>query len=113
MEQVFNSLSKGQTFMVLRNDKIEINPIPFVHFSMKNFVDDIDLKIIKEKLDVHILYEGYKPNRFGGTNTTAIYQSFNLNGHSDIVQIILLNVEKELLIRGLEFKCVIKCTITF
>jgi hypothetical protein len=98
--------------MSLQNDKIEIKPIPFAHFSMKNFIDDIDLKIIKVKFRMHILYEGYRPSRFGGSDTTAIYQSFKLNADSDIVQIILQNVAKELFFRGLEFKCVIKCSIT-
>jgi hypothetical protein len=93
--------------MTLDNiNKIEIKPIPFAHFSMKNFVDDIDLKMIRVKFTLHILYEG-------GSNTTAIYQSFDFEANSDNEPIILRNLAEELFIRGLEFKCVIKCTITF
>jgi hypothetical protein len=111
MELVLNSLKQGQTRMIFDGNKILIKPFPFAHVSIQHFFNDIDFKNMKTDLEliVTILYEAYTP---GGGNTTALYLTSTINTNEDFIFLILQNIKRQISNLKLEFKCIIKCTLS-
>jgi len=108
---IWNVLNEGNSRRCLTENKIIIKPFPFSHSSMQAFLNDINLQGIgKSDLIFKILYEGYTPSRFGGTNTTGIYLIVNCN--TNFTQTILDVMREQMLDLKLEFKCLIKFTIS-
>lgn len=111
---ILNSLNNGKTKMSIIGDKLVIRPEPFAHSSMHSFLNDIQIENVKSGslLTIKILYEGYTPCRFGGSNTTGIYLTLNAAAaEQDISKFILDAVHEQMLNLKLEFKCIIQLTI--
>ena len=100
--------------MSIDNDKLVIRPEPFAHSSMHSFLNDIKFENVKydSALTIKILYEAYTPCRFGGSNTTGIYFTLNVNADQDISKLILDTEHEQMENLNLQFKCIVKLTLS-
>ena len=111
---ILNSLNNGKTKMSISDRKLVIKPFPFAHLSMAHFLNDIAIENVKSDsvLLIKILYEGYTPSRFGGSNTTGIYLTLTVNaGKQDIAKLILDTMHEQMVNLKLVFKCIVKVEI--
>ena len=112
MDEIQNLLRTGNTAMRVSGNKLLVQPFPFLHASMESFIDDINLRginSVKRRLEFKILYEGYTPSRYGGSNTTGIY--LKTSAESDFAELILTQMREQMLNLKLEFKCLVKFSI--
>jgi len=103
---------------ILNENKIVIKPFPFVHASMQNFIDDIQLEQImttftNKIVTFKILYEAYHASSFGGSNTCGIFLTLDNKNSDALINDTLEKMTQQMLDLGLEFKCLIKFTLEF
>jgi len=114
MELLLLSLDQhGKTKMSINDAKLVIRPEPFAHSSMHSFLNDIKLENVKldSALTIKILYEGYTPCRYGGSNTTGIYLTLIVNAGQDIAKLILDAMHEQMENLKLQFKCIVKLVL--
>ena len=112
--QILGALKIGQTSMQISEYEIVVKPKPFAHLSMQSFINDINLRGIgnlDSVLTLTVLYEGYSPSVYGGSNTTAVYLTLPVYTNTDFTKILLDTMYEQMLNLKLEFKCIIKFCI--